>query len=149
MPRHRTLYTNDFQTCSRNDFTGEKPDPAFPGLGLGLGLEWQTLVTLTRLPVSNPNPIPIPNPNPNPNLNPNPDPDPNPNQARSPTPPSPMEGARPPSPSTPRRLGREWGTGLSAWAASGPGGRAGELRADCWRQLYCCYCPLGTAGGAA
>ena len=30
VPRHRTVYTNDFQTCHRNDFTGEKPDPAFP-----------------------------------------------------------------------------------------------------------------------
>ena len=30
MPRHRTVYTNDFQTCHRNDFTGEQPDPAFP-----------------------------------------------------------------------------------------------------------------------
>ena len=34
VPRHRTIYKNDFQTTSRNDFTGQTPDPAFPdGMG--------------------------------------------------------------------------------------------------------------------
>ena len=30
VPRHRTIYKNDFQTTSRNDFTGQELDPAFP-----------------------------------------------------------------------------------------------------------------------